>query len=121
MRMSFAGTLMLLAMAIPSAQGPPTLVHSIELPHVDGRIDHLGVAADSHVVAIANGEGDGVQFIDADDFRSIRSIRLGDDADNVRYDTAARLLYVGYGSGALAAARPRDGIVTGTVKLPAAS
>jgi DNA-binding beta-propeller fold protein YncE len=148
-------------MALPSAQGPLTLVHTIELSHVDGRIDHLGVdaalqrlfvaalgnntvevidlhsdthlesvpgfrgpqgigvAADATIVAIANGEGDGLQLIAADDFRLIRSIRLGDDSDNVRYDTVAQLLYVGYGSGALAAVRPRDGLVTGTVKLPA--
>ena len=126
-------------------QEPLAFVRAVELPHVEGRIDHLafdaasqrlyvaalgnnsvevldagagthlkslpglrepqGIAVipDIKSVAVANGEGDGVQLIGAEDYRTGSTIRLGDDADNVRYDAAAKRVYVGFGSGALAA------------------
>ena len=46
-----------------------------------------------------------------------KAVSLGDDSDNVRYDAAAKTLYVGYGSGALAAINPADGKVSGNVKF----
>jgi DNA-binding beta-propeller fold protein YncE len=78
-----------------------------------------GIAAmpDAGLIAIANGQGDGIQMIDASDYRSVKAISLGEDADNVRYDAAAKKLYVGFGSGALAAISPVDGKVLGEVKL----
>ncbi len=142
-----------------TAQAPLALVRTIELPRVEGRIDHLAfdpatarlylaalgnntvevldtkrgadvkslpgfrepqgiaVIAATRAVAIANGEGDGVQFVSAEDFRPGAIVRLGDDADNVRYDASARRVYVGYGSGALAAIDPSAPKVVGEVKL----
>lgn len=142
-----------------TAQAPLALVRTIELPRVEGRIDHLAfdpatarlylaalgnntvevldtksgadvkslpgfrepqgiaVIAATRAVAIANGEGDGVQFVSAEDFRPGAMVRLGDDADNVRYDASARRVYVGYGSGALAAVDPSAAKVVGEVKL----
>jgi DNA-binding beta-propeller fold protein YncE/protein-tyrosine-phosphatase len=142
-----------------SAQSPLSLVGTIDLPRVEGRIDHLAVdvnarrlyvaalgnntvevldlkssahlkslagfrepqgiavAPDAKVVAIANGQGDGVQFINAATFQPVKSVTLGDDADNVRYDAAAKRLFVGYGGGALAAIEPADGKVLGQAKL----
>jgi DNA-binding beta-propeller fold protein YncE len=76
----------------------------------------IALAADANVVAVANGQGEGVQLVDAKDYRMGKSIRLGDDSDNVRYDAAAKKLYVGYGGGALAALST-EGQVLGTVKL----
>ena len=75
------------------------------------------VAAGPKSVVVANGQGDGAQFIDPDDFHSTRSVHLGDDADNVRYDPVARRLFVGFGGGALAAINPIDGKVVGEAKL----
>src|SRR5438552_12803458 len=144
---------------VVSAQTPLTLVGTIDLPGVEGRIDHLAidlgtqrlymaalgnntvevldlksrsrikslpgfrepqgiaVAVDAKTVAIANGEGEGVQFIDAGDFHPTRSVKLGDDSDNVRYDAAARRPLVGFGGGALASINPADGKVIGEAKL----
>lgn len=144
-----------------SAQTPLALVRTIELPAVEGRIDHLafdvergrlfiaalgnnsvevldtqagshlkhlsgfeepqGIASvpDSHAVAIANGQGAGARLIDAGDYHQLRDVVLGDDADNVRYDAAAKRIYVGYGSGALASIDPADGRVAGRVALAA--
>jgi DNA-binding beta-propeller fold protein YncE len=153
-------TAVLLALALQSLSNPPlTLVHSIELPRVDGRIDHLAldaaggklfvaalgnntvevvdvknaahlkslpgfrepqgiaVATDANLVAVANGQGDGLQLIGAADYQPQKTVPLGDDSDNVRYDTAAKTLYVGYGGGAIAAVDPAAAKVVGTVKL----
>ena len=135
------------------------MLRAIELPQVEGRIDHLaldgaglrlfvaalgnntvevvdlqsgthlkslpgfrepqGIAgiADAKAIAVANGQGDGVQILAADDYRLLRGVPLGEDSDNVRYDAAPRRLYVGYASGALAAISPADGTVLGQVKL----
>jgi len=138
----------LLAMAPQGAEAPLTLAERIDLPRVEGRIDHLAfdagaerlyvaalgnntvevldvkagthlrslpgfhepqgiaVAADAKLVAVANGEGKGVQLLSADDNRPGATVELGDDSDNVRYDAAAKRLYVGFGGGALAAIDP---------------
>lgn len=146
------------AVAAP-AQSPLSLVGTIGLPRVEGRIDHLAadanaqrlyvaalgnntvevldlkrsvyvkslagfrepqgiaVAADAMVVAIANGQGQGVQLVGAGDLQPMKSVRLGDDADNVRYDAIEKRLFVGYGSGALASVDPADGKVLGEAKL----
>lgn len=140
-------------------QEPLAFVRAVELPHVEGRIDHLafdaasqrlyvaalgnnsvevldagagthlkslpgfrepqGIAVipDIRSVAVANGEGDGVQLIGAEDYRTGSTIRLGDDADNVRYDAAAKRVYVGFGSGALAAIDPAAAKVLAQAKL----
>src|SRR5213594_1564535 len=142
-----------------SAQEPLILVRSIDLPRVEGRIDHLAfdaagqrlfvaalgnntvevldlksrqhiksvpgfrepqgivVLPDAKLVAIANGQGEGVQFIGASDFHPVRAVKLGDDSDNVRYDLAAKRLFVGFGGGALAAVNAAECKVLGEAKL----
>jgi DNA-binding beta-propeller fold protein YncE len=148
----------MLAMQLSSAQEPLTLTTAIELPRVEGRIDHLafdavgqrlfiaalgnntvevidvkagkhlrslpgfrepqGIAAlpDAKLIAVANGQGDGVQFV-SDDYRMAQAVRLGDDSDNVRYDAAAKRVYVGFGSGAIAAVSAGDAKLIGEAKL----
>ena len=44
-------------------------------------------------------------------------MRLGDDADNVRYDSETRHIYVGYGDGALASIEAASGAILGQVRL----
>ncbi len=77
----------------------------------------IAVVPDARIVAVANGEGEGLQLLNADDFRAASIVKLGDDADNVRYDSAARRLYAGYGGGALAAIGASDGKVLGEARL----
>jgi YVTN family beta-propeller protein len=79
----------------------------------------IAVAADFDLVAVANGGGDGIQFVKRTDFTSGTSVRLGDDSDNVRYDASAMRLYVGFGEGAIAAVDPGSGKVLGEAKLAA--
>jgi DNA-binding beta-propeller fold protein YncE len=154
-----AAVLLLIGVQPPSGQPPLRLLQNIELPRVEGRIDHLaldptgqklfvaalgnntvevvdvrsgthikslpgfrepqGIAGvpDANLIAVANGQGEGAQTIDANDYHAAKAISFGEDADNVRYDAVAKTLYVGYGNGALAAISPGDGKVLGTVKL----
>ena len=49
----------------------------------------IAVLTDAGVVAVANGQGDGVQLLDAASLTSKATVTLGDDADNVRVDASA--------------------------------
>ena len=161
MRVAALGVVMVVVFALGSvaAQSPLTLIRTIGLPNVEGRIDHLAfdersqrlyvaalgnntvevldvragthsrslqgfrepqgiaVVPDAKMIAVANGEGDGLQLVRTDDDRLGARIHLGDDSDNVRYDPAARRLYVGFGSGVLAAVTPADDRVVGEARL----
>jgi DNA-binding beta-propeller fold protein YncE len=159
MRVLIAAAVALVGTQSPSAEEPLTLVRSIDLPNVEGRIDHLafdaagqrlfvaalgnntvevldlragmhvksvsgfrepqGIAVlpDAKRVAVANGQGEGLQLLNAGDFRLGPMIRLGDDSDNVRYDASAKRLYVGFGGGALASINPTDTKVLANAKL----
>ena len=78
------------------------------LRRITGLSEPQGVAyvpfADSVFVANA---GDGsVRVLRGEDLTPIGHIELGDDADNVRVDTARKRVLVGYGKGALAVIDP---------------
>ncbi len=161
MRFRVLGLVVALATLRASAADEPLiLIRTIDLPGVEGRIDHLAfdtatqrlyvaalgnntvevlddtsethlkslpgfrepqgiaIAADVKMIAVANGEGEGVQLLSADEYRLGAMVRLGDDSDNVRYDGVAKQLWVGFGSGALAIINPADGKVVGQAKLP---
>src|SRR5712691_3793846 len=160
MRLMLAFAVLTLAsLQTASAQTPLTFVGTIDLPGVEGRIDHLAadisaqrlfvaalgnntvevldlkgnrhlkslpgfrepqgiaVVPDAKLVAVANGQGEGVQFVDASDFHLTKAVRLGDDSDNVRYDGTAKRLFIGFGGGALAVVSPADGKVLAEAKL----
>jgi DNA-binding beta-propeller fold protein YncE len=149
----------LLSVQAAPGQTPLTPGATIDLPGVEGRIDHLAVdtgaqrlyvaalgnntvevldlksgrhvrslpgfrepqgiavVSDPKLVVVANGQGEGVQFIDTNDYHPVRAVRLGDDSDNVRYDPSAGRLFVGFGGGALASIHAADGQVLGEAKL----
>jgi DNA-binding beta-propeller fold protein YncE len=52
---------------------------------------------------IANGGDGSVRIYDARTLKQFKSITLGDDADNIRYDAASKTIWIGYGNGAMAA------------------
>ncbi len=52
-------------------------------------------------VVVANGRDGSVRFYDGSSLQLVKSVDFKDDADNLRYDSAAKRIYVGYGSGAL--------------------
>lgn len=70
-------------------------------------------------IFIANG-GDGVcSFYSAKDFKKITVINLPSDADDVRYDSANKKIYVGYGNGGIAIIDVDTHKQVGDIKLPA--
>ncbi len=74
--------------------------------------------ASLHRLFVANGQSGDCVVFDADTYRELRRIELGDDADNVRYDAAAGRIYVGYGSGAIAVLVAKGYGRAGTFPLP---
>ena len=149
----------LIATQSPSRQDPLVLIRTIDLPSVEGRIDHLavyaagqrlfvaalgnntvevldlragthlkslpgfrepqGIAAvpETSAIAVANGQGGTVQMFDRVDFHALKTVSLGDDPDNVRFEPSTKRLYVGYGNGAVAAIDVVNGQRVGEMKL----
>lgn len=77
-----------------------------------------GVAyiADSRRLAVASGQGDQCRIYDQA-LALVGTIDGLPDADNVRYDPQAKLLYVGYGSGAIAVIDPAKVAKVADIKL----
>src|ERR1051326_469165 len=70
-------------------------------------------------VVVANGDDGTLRIFEAKSFTNAANVTIGDDADNVRYDSNGGRIVVGYGSGALAFLDAKTHKVVGTVKLPA--
>jgi DNA-binding beta-propeller fold protein YncE len=136
-----------------------TLVRTIPLPAVSGRIDHftfdsknnrllvaalgnntleiidakkgaigheiagfshpqgVGFDPDSRRYIVANASDGVCRLFDAGTPAETGRVDLKDDADNIRYDRAARLLWVGYGDGGLAAIDPASGRQVADIKF----
>jgi YVTN family beta-propeller protein len=132
------------ASAWGQASEPLRLEKTIELPDVQGRIDHMSVdvkgerlfvsALGNNTVEVidtkegkrvktigglhepqgvlyvpavdrlyvANAKDGSVRIFDGSSYASLKTLDYGDDADNLRYDSEHRRIYVGYGGGALA-------------------
>jgi YVTN family beta-propeller protein len=75
------------------------VVHSIK-----GLREPQGVVyiPETNSIFVTNGYNGDCDFFDADSFVMIKSIKLSDDADNVRYDSIDKRIYVGYGTGGMA-------------------
>jgi hypothetical protein len=66
---------------------------------------------------VANGSDGTLKIFEGTSYRPLKSISSLDDADNVRFDEKANLLYVGYGDGALAVVDPASVRKQGDIKL----
>jgi len=74
-------------------------VHSIKALHEPQGIVYI---PSLQRLVVANGENGACVFFATKTFAQTSSVDLKGDADNIRYDASANLLYVGYGSGAIA-------------------
>ena len=92
-----------------AALGANTVV-AIDLTHGKelGRITELKepqgvlyVPENGHLY-IANGGDGSVRIYDSKSLKQLRTVALGDDADNVRYDAVSKMICIGYGGGAMA-------------------
>jgi len=130
-------------LASAQAAQPLYLEKTIELPDVQGRIDHMSIdvkgerlfvsalgnnsvevidlKADKRAntipglqepqgvlyvpaanrVYVANDKDGSVRVFDGTSLKLLKTLEYGDDADNLRYDSATRHIYVGFGSGGL--------------------
>jgi DNA-binding beta-propeller fold protein YncE len=74
-------------------------IHSIPGLHEPQGVLYL---PEANRLYVANGDDGTLRIFDGNSYEPIKSIKLGDDADNVRFDAGNKHIYVGYGSGALA-------------------
>ena len=68
-------------------------------------------------VVVASGKDGTCKMFEADTFRLVNTLRLSGDADNVRYDSEAKQLYIGYGDGGIAIADAANGKLLANIKL----
>ena len=148
------------ALAWGQAAQPLRLEKTIELPDVQGRIDHLTIdlkgeklfvaalgnntvevidikagrraktiaqlqepqgvlyVAETNRLYIANGKDGSVRVFDANSYAPLKTLDYNDDADNLRYDSGRRRIFVGYGGGALGEL-DSEGNKTADIKLDA--
>jgi DNA-binding beta-propeller fold protein YncE len=66
---------------------------------------------------VANGSDGTCRILDGHTFKTIKTVELGDDADNVRYDETAKKVYVGYGAGAIGVLDAKTGTKIADIKL----
>jgi DNA-binding beta-propeller fold protein YncE len=88
------------------------------LTSLTGFHEPQGIAAvpDLNAMAVANGGTGTLQLVDAQTFATRWTIAIGDDADNVRYDAAAKRLYVA-AVGGLYAVDPAAGKTIGRIAI----
>jgi DNA-binding beta-propeller fold protein YncE len=66
---------------------------------------------------VANDKGGIFKIYDAKSLQPVGELNLKDDADNVRYDDAAKKIYVGFGSGGIAIVNASDGKQVSSIEL----
>lgn len=89
--------------------------HIKNLPTPQG----IAYASELNRLAVANDKDGSVRLFDGKTLAPLHMADLKDDADNVRYDPAARRFWAGYGDGGLAAIDPESGKLLADVKLEA--
>jgi DNA-binding beta-propeller fold protein YncE len=77
----------------------------------------VGCDPDSDRYIVANASDGVCRLFNAGTLAETGRVDLKDDADNIRYDHAARLLWVGYGDGGLAAIDPASGRQLADIKF----
>jgi DNA-binding beta-propeller fold protein YncE len=95
---------------------------NLKLIHrIDGLKEPQGVGYEpsSDTLYVANARDGSVQLFDGSDYKATGGIELGSDADNIRIDTAAHRVFIGYGSGALAVIDPSTRKKVGDISLKA--
>jgi DNA-binding beta-propeller fold protein YncE len=77
----------------------------------------VGFIPEFNKIFVANAKSGACEVFDGSSFKPIKSIKFSDDADNIRYDAAARRVYVGYGSGGVGIIDAATGDQLGAIKL----
>ncbi len=92
------------------------IIHSIKgLDEPQG----IGYIPQSQEIFVANGGNGDCYFYNAHSFEKVATIHLSSDADDVRYDSIERKIYVGYGRGGIAVIDAGTHTLLADIKLPA--
>ena len=78
-----------------------------------------GFSPDFHRLYVANGKDGKLRIFDSVTFKPAGELDFGDDADNVRWDAAHKLIWVGYQDGVLGALDAATGKRLGNIYLDA--
>ena len=91
------------------------VIHSIKNLH-----EPQGVAfvPENNSLVVANDDNGECDIFNATTFQKTNSIRLSDDADNVRYDATDKKIYAGYGNGGIATIDATTFKLINEIKLP---
>ena len=94
----------------------------------DGKIIHsihgldepqgVGYIPQRQEIIVANGGSGDCYFYNANSFEKVGTLHLSSDADDIRYDSIDKKIYIGYGSGGIAEIDPIRRQKTTDVKLP---
>ena len=79
----------------------------------------IGYIPQTREILVANGGTGDCYFYNASNFEKTATIHFDSDADDVRFDSAAKKIYVGYGNGGIAIIDPENHKQIGDIKLPA--
>src|SRR5215470_8754032 len=92
------------------------VIHSVK-----GLREPQGVAfvPEANAVYVANGGDGNCEAFAIDSLAPLRNAKFSGDADNLRYDPGAKLIYAGYGDGAIGIFEALTGKIVGDIKLPA--
>ncbi|HET7213520.1 MAG TPA: YncE family protein [Terriglobia bacterium] len=89
-------------------------IHSIAGMHEPQGVFYVPA---SNKIFVANGDDGVVRILDGSSYRQLSTVQLSSDADDIRYDVARKLIFVGYGSGGIAVLNAMTGRELGTIKL----
>jgi YVTN family beta-propeller protein len=78
-----------------------------------------GYEPSTDMLYVANAGDGSLRLFEGGDYKTTGRIELGSDADNIRVDAAAKRVFIGYGSGALAVIDPSTRSKVGDVPLNA--
>ncbi|MEP7323112.1 MAG: YncE family protein [Saprospiraceae bacterium] len=92
------------------------IVHSIKNLNEPQGVFYL---TENNSIFISNGGTGECLVIDANTYQQTNSIKLSGDADNVRYDSVNKLIYVGYGDGGIGSIDARSLKLVSEIKLSA--
>jgi len=84
---------------------------------IDGLHEPQGILSWEGQIVVASGGDGSCRFYDGATFKLAKTVDCKEDADNVRYDAEAKLIYVGYGNGALGVVDPEKGARVGDIAL----
>jgi hypothetical protein len=79
----------------------------------------VAFARELNRLLVTNDNGGLCNLYDARSFKQISQVDFKDDADNARYDSATKRIYVGFGNGGIGIISAIDGREVGSIKLAA--